>query len=495
MNSVNEITKGEYQTVLRNDFASFIERAFYELNPQTLLKMAPYIELMADRLEQCRQGRIRRLVINIPPRYLKSHCASVAFVAWLLGHKPSTSVICASYGQDLADKLAIDTRNIMRAAWYQELFVARLDPDRQPLDDFKTIQSGGRMATSVNGVLTGRGADFIILDDPLKPDDAMSQTLREKVNNWYDNSLLSRLNDKTNGCIIVIMQRLHQDDLVGHILEQNDWTVLSLPAIAEEDECRGYRRFGKGLRFRRQEGEVLHPERESLVQLRRMQKQVGSYIFSSQYQQRPIPEGGAIVKSDWLQYYDELPPADDIRYRFQSWDTASKVNELNDYSVCTSWMIDKKERYFLVDVFRKRLEYPDLVKEVKRLYQEFRPDKLLIEDKSSGSALIQDLKREGVIGIEPCQPKPGEDKVMRLATRSNLIEAGRVYLPEEASWLEDYRTELIGFPGSKYDDQVDSTSQALGYIKDKYNPTIAQWIKLGEGWEEYLRRKELGLCY
>ena len=223
----------DYKVILRSDFVSFNERAFYELNPQAGFKPAPHIEAIATKLEACRKGLIRRLVINLPPRHLKSHTASIAYVAWFLGHHPAAQIICASYGQDLADKLARDCRTLMSSSWYQELFATRL-LGRGAVSDFITTQQGGRMSTSVGGMLTGRGADVIIIDDPLKPDEALSETQRTAVNDWYQNTLLSRLTDKETGCIIIIMQRLHQDDLVGHVTEREKWEILSFPAIAEE---------------------------------------------------------------------------------------------------------------------------------------------------------------------------------------------------------------------------------------------------------------------
>lgn len=230
------MTLSEYRALLRHHLLSFIVRSFYELNPEGSLVLAPYIELIAAKLEACRLGKIKRLIISVPPRSLKSIMASVAFPAYVLGHDPAKKIICASYGQDLADKFARDTRTLMNSPLYRATFRTRL-PNRQAVNDIVTPEHGGRMATSVGGVLTGRGADFIILDDLLKPDEALSETRRAAVNEWYSNSLVSRLDDKASGCIIIIMQRLHQDDLVGHVLSLGgDWEVVSLPAIAEVDE-------------------------------------------------------------------------------------------------------------------------------------------------------------------------------------------------------------------------------------------------------------------
>ena len=474
-----KISYQEYEALLRQDFVGFLVRAFYELNPDTSLHMAPYIELMASRLEDCRQGRIKRLIINLPPRHLKSHTVSIAFVAWMLGHHPSAPIICASYGQDLADKLGLDTRKLMQSAFYKALFSTRLAPDKQAVSDFMTTAGGGRMATSVGGVLTGRGANLIIIDDPLKPEDALSESRRQDVNNWFDSTLLSRLNDKATGCIIVIMQRLHQDDLVGHILGQDDWTVVSFPAIAETDEQVTFETIFGPRTFRRVAGEALHPARESATRLRVTQEQIGTYNFSSQYQQNPIPVGGAIVKAHWLMTYTDLPPDVQIAYRVQSWDTAVKTKDISDYSVCTSWIVDKQGRYYLVDVIRKKLEYPDLRKAVIEAAKNFGPHKVLIEDKTSGSSLLQDLKRDGLSKLHAYTPPAGQDKIMRLHTLTHIFEGGKVLLPAQAPWLQDYRLELLGFPGSKHDDQVDSTTQALDYLHNKRGSSLATWEKLG----------------
>jgi hypothetical protein len=209
--------------------------------------------------------------------------------------------------------------------------------NRQAVHDFTTTDQGTRMATSVGGVLTGRGADLILIDDPMKPDEALSETRRKAVNDWYDNTLLSRLNDKNNGSIIIIMQRLHQDDLVGHVLEQEDWDVLSFPAIADKDETHLIENpFGTRL-FKRNAGDALHPERESLTIYQTIRQTIGEYNFTSQYQQNPSPPGGAMVKTGWLKFYEPGEQPAEFSRIVQSWDTANKATELSDFSVCTTW--------------------------------------------------------------------------------------------------------------------------------------------------------------
>src|SRR5215469_873704 len=337
---MDNLTPEQYRALLREYFCAFIQRSFSHLNPQTSLEMNWHIDVIAAKLEACRRGEIRRLIINVPPRHLKSLCASVAFPAWALGLNPSAEIMCVSYAQDLADKLARECRSIMTSGWYQATFPTSLSAEKQSVQEFVTTQQGFRMATSVGGVLTGRGANLIIIDDPLKAEEALSESQRVRVNEWYQNSLYSRLNNKQTGCIILIMQRLHEDDLVGHVLGQEEWKeweVISLKAIAEEDEQYVIDTPLGPKTFRRGEGEALHPERESLETLEKTRKSMNEYEFAAQFQQAPAPRGGGMVKEEWFKSYgpNELPETFDSIV--QSWDTANKANELNDYSVCTTW--------------------------------------------------------------------------------------------------------------------------------------------------------------
>lgn len=477
MSATQQLTRGEYQALLRLDLMTFIERSFYELNPQATFARSPHIEVLATKLSASRRGQLRRLIVCLPPRMLKSIAVSVAFPAWLLGHDPTKQIICASYGQDLAEKHARDCRTLMMSDFHRAVFPrTRLSPEKQSVNDFLTTAQGFRMSTSVGGVLTGRGADIIILDDPLKPDDALSETKRTTPNDWFDNTLLSRLNSKETGIIIIVMQRVHQDDLVGHVLDRGDWEVLSLPAIAQEDEKRLIENpFGRRW-FRRRAGEALQPERESLEILKHMRQNLGTYNFSAQYQQCPVPIGGAIIKTEWLRFYEPAELPSGFSLIVQSWDTANKGGELNDFSVCTTWQADF-ENHNLVDVFRRRLDYPALKRAVKEQAKKHQANVVIIEDKASGIQLIQDLRAEGVCGIEPYDPGPGIDKQMRLYGVSAEFESGRARLPRSASWKDEYVRKITGFPGTKYDDQVDSTTQALEILKTKMRSRLV-WSRL-----------------
>jgi predicted phage terminase large subunit-like protein len=475
------LNPSEYATIVRQDLYTFTERSFYELNPQTRYLHNWHIEVIASELEKCRKGDTPRLIINVPPRSLKSHCASVVFPAWLLGHNPATQIICASYGQDLADNLAANCRSLMMAEWYRSLFPrVRLSLRRQSLSDFMTEEKGFRLSTSVGGVLTGRGADFIIIDDPLKPEEALSETRRQAVNAWYDHTLISRLNDKRTGCIVIIMQRLHEDDLVGHVLREGNWKLLRFPAIAERSETYMVDTPYRKETFTRKEGEALHSEREPLELLARMRATQGDYNFAGQYQQAPSPLGGGLIKTHWFKRYRPEERPGQFSLVFQSWDTANKSTELSDYSVCTTWGI-LKDHLYLLDVLRRRLDYPDLRRTVKQHAELYKARNILIEDKASGTQLIQDLQADGVHGTTRYEPKKME-KVMRMHSVSSTIENGFVHVPDQAEWLSQYLHEMAVFPKGKYDDQVDSTSQALDWAKGgmHHNGLFEYWRQQAE---------------
>jgi len=274
------------------------------------------------------------------------------------------------------------------------------------------------------------------------------------------------------------MQRLHQDDLVGHVLERGEWDVLNFPAIAEEDEHHVIETIFGTRTVTRKAGEALHPGRESLESLRRTRENIGEYNFQSQYQQAPTPMGGAMIKAEWLKCYFPAELPNSFVYILQSWDTANKSGELNDFSVCTTWGV-ANGKYYLLDVFRRRMDYPDLKRGVWEQARKHRHPRVLIEDKGSGTQLIQELKREWLPYVREYQPPAGTDKVVRLFAQSHHFESGKV-LPSSAPWLDDYRRELTSFPGSKHDDQVDSTTQALHYMAS--NNSLEVWERIGRGY-------------
>lgn len=474
------LSTAEYDALTRLDFWIFVQRVFAELNPDSFLDNF-HIQLLCGELGDVGAASKKRLCIALPPRSLKSIIISVALPAWMLGRDPACEIICASYGQDLANKLASDCRQVVQSSWYKRLFPAtRLMPGRQSVDHFETSLGGRRIATSVGGALTGFGADIIIVDDPMKPDEAYSETERTRANGWARHTLFTRLNDKHHGSIIIVMQRLHEDDMIGHVHGFGGFDLLAFPAIAPCDELYEIKTPFGMLQSRRREGEALHPEREPLAVLDEQRCLMGSAFFAAQYLQSPTPPGGSIVKSEWFRRYDlmAMPKFDSI---MQSWDTASKVSELSDYSVCTTWGIighdPSTRQLYLLDVLRARLEYPDLKRAIVDMAQKHNASTVLIEDAASGIQLVQELRYQGLYGVTPIKPKG--DKVLRMQAQTPTIEGGRVFLPDHAAWLATYLHELEMFPSGKYDDQADSTAQALSHL---CTPTAF------DGYREYVRQ-------
>ncbi len=473
---MNSLTEHQiFNALLRQELSPFIEKVFPVVVPGTPFSPNWHLDVLADRLMQCYEGRIKRLIITVPPRSLKSICTSVAFPAWILGRDPTCRIICASYAADLAIRLGRDCRTVMLTDWYRELFPqTRLK--RSTEDELETTRHGMRYATSVGGTLTGLGGSMIILDDPMKPQEAMSKAKREAVLQWYDHTLYSRLDNKGEDCIILVMQRLHMDDLVAHVLKKERWVHLDLQAIAESHESYT---LADGRRLERAAGTALHHEREPLSVLETIKATIGTFNFSSQYQQRPVPEKGNMINWEWFQPYDQLPSWNLSDWIVQSWDTANKVTELSDYSVCTTWHV-KGSFYYLIDVFRARLDFPSLRHAVITQARQYPVRTILMEDTASGTALIQELRHHTQAGVPPpIGVRPQGEKAMRMATQSAVIEAGRVFLPRLASWLDDFRSELMAFPQSRHDDQVDSLSQFLTWITDRPRYSVQYGTTIG----------------
>jgi predicted phage terminase large subunit-like protein len=450
-----------YDAIVREDFYQFLERAFRTLNGDEPFLPNWHIEALVHTLEQSRLGVTTRTIINVPPRSLKSMAASVIFPAFILGHNPSARIICVSYAQDLSATFSRDFRKLVESEWYQRIFPKmRLAKNTKSL--IETTQGGKRMATSIDGVVTGFGADFIIIDDLMQPSDAASASAREKVIRYYSKTLFSRLNDKVRGRIIVVMQRMHEEDLTGYLLASGEgkWTHLCLPSVATKDEDFD---LGHGRVHHRHIGEVLHPAYEPQAALDELKQELRSIEFEAQYQQNPLPAEGLMVKVDWIQYYDAVPSREGGRV-VQSWDTAYKGGSAHDYSVCTTWL-ELNGLHYLRDVHRERLEFPGLFHAAVRLYKQYQPDRILIEDQGSGITLINMLNHEA--GAPVVGRRSKDDKPTRLNSVLGLFEAKKVVFPRNAPWLATLLLELHGFPNAKYDDQVDSISQYLIWARDQ----------------------------
>src|SRR5262245_32724547 len=446
-----------FQVLLANNLTSFTEFAFGVVRPGVLFKPNWHFEAVTEKLSQVARGDIHRLIITLPPRSLKSLSASVALPAWFLGRHPWERVVVVSYSDFLARSHANDFRRLVNHPIYQASFPGmRLerDTDREII----TTKRGKRIATSIDGTLTGLGGNLIIIDDPLKLGDAMSESVRERVIERYRSTLLSRADDKTAARIVLVMQRVHQDDLAGYLQEQGGFEVLNLPAIAQRDETY---ELGDGRRYHRRKGELLHPEHEPAHVLAELKRQMGPIAFSAQYQQSPIPPGGTIIKRKWLTPYDEIRRQSDDRI-IMSWDIALSETESGDYSACVV-LLRRKEVFFILEVVRGRFPFDRLKRKVMEVKRRYGSATLLIEDSPISRGLIQSLREKS---INVTTYKPDTDKRSRLIAQSDLFAGGSVRFRRRAAWLEEFTAELLAFPG-RHDDQVDALAQGLAWGRER----------------------------
>jgi predicted phage terminase large subunit-like protein len=439
--------------------SKFIEKTFNIINPGTKFFPNWHIDLIASQLEDAYKGKIKRLIINMPPRSLKSLCVSVAWPAWILANDPSNRIMVASYSQILSIKHSLDCRKVLNSSWYKESYPDTvIAKDHNLKSKFITNNGGFRFSTSVMGTATGEGGNFLIVDDPHSSLQASSNNLRNKAIEWFEQTFISRIDDKKKGVIVIVMQRLHEDDLTGYLIKKknSNWNLLKIPAIATDKSIIS---IGKK-KITRNEGDLLHKSRDGAKEIEDLRAELGEYAFFSQYQQSPITKEGSIIKAKWLKKYQDRP--ENISKIIQSWDMAQKPGEAHDYSVCTTWGQTNNSMY-LLEVKRIKLDYPDLKKQVIKSYEEWQADLILIEDKASGISIIQDLNKETMMQIIPI--KPTKSKYDRFIATSAMFEAGKVFLPDAAHWLGEYEAEILNFPNCRHDDQVDSTSQCLNYIR------------------------------
>lgn len=460
----------------RQHFPFFLIKAFETLHPgDPPLQLVWYLDAICHWLSEVRAGNERRLVVTVPPRHLKSVTVSVAFVAWLLGHDPKSKIMVASYSQDLARHHSNQTRTIMESDWYRKDFPRTQISDRgNRALELETKAGGVRKAVSVGGSITGFGADIIIVDDCMKADEAKSPTVRQELRNWFNNTLLSRLNDKANGKIISIQQRLHEGDLPAYMLEKG-YRHLNLPAIAERDE---YISVGPGRKHHRKVGDLLNPAREDQAVLEQLRRDLGPIVFSAQYQQAPVTAEGNMIRIEWFGTYDELPQRHEFLKVAQSWDTGITAAPTSDWSVCTTWGFERQTyKWYLIDVFRRRLDYPDLRRAVIELSQRWRADSVIIEKAGSGHQLYQDLRSTGKLRIQPVRPNGSKEE--RFNGCLGEIEDGHFLLPREVPWLDEFLSELRAFPYGKYDDQADSFSQFVKYQMANWHWVLTDFMPNG----------------
>jgi predicted phage terminase large subunit-like protein len=434
-----------------------------------------HLQVLDSYLTDVGEGKLKRLIITMPPRHGKTLLTSTYFPVWYLGHHPDKRVILTSYGSGLAYDPSMAARDIFKD-WAGVVFNGlKLNPYRAQSMDWGIYgHTGGMFAAGLQGSLTGKGASLLIIDDPIKGNiEAQSPTIRENVWNWYSSVAYARL--EPEGAIVLIQTRWHMDDLAGKLIKEmeqggEEWTILNLPAIAEQDEeIKFHDAIGNETRvFRRKKGEPLWPARFDIERLNIIKRVEGDYWFASLYQQRPVPLEGGIFKEEWIQYYEDkdLPNIEDFDVVIQSWDPTVSKSFRSDYVVGQVWG-RKGADFYLLDQIRGRYDFDETVFRIRELSRAYpQSNAKIIEAQAIGSALCSHLKHE----IEGLIPIPArESKELRALNVTPLFQAHNVYIPRpndtKYAWVHDYVQELINFPNGANDDQVDATSQALNQIK------------------------------
>ncbi len=431
----------------------------------------PHIVALAEDLEAIERGDLKRLIVVMPPRHGKSEIISKRFPCWYLGRHPTDRIVQVGYAESIALVHSRQARDIFISQEVRRLFPdvtyrperpgqEMIKPPRQAAHEWGTVDGGSYYAVGIGGGLTGRGYDVGIIDDPVKDsEEAESATYRQRVWDWYVRVFFTRA--EPGAAIIVVMTRWHHDDLVGRLLKlsakdpkADQWKVLHFPAIDEEGNALWPERYPVEELEKTRAGQADNPDEPGQ----------GSRAFESLYQGNPALVAGQIIKREWWKFYRERPKFLRI---VQSWDTAFKTENWNDYTVCTTWG-ETDTGWYLLDVWRVKVEFPELKRAVVALYERDLPDAVIVEDKASGQSLIQELIRETKIPVLAI--KVDRDKIARANLVTPTIESGRVYLPEQAEWLHGFIEELSNFPNGSYNDQVDSTTQALSWMRGPAEP-------------------------
>lgn len=442
----------------RLSLRDFVRGSWAIVEPARPFIPAWHIDAIAEHLEAVDAGQIKRLLINIPPRYGKSTLVSVLWPVWSWTERPHTRWVFCSYASGLSLKHSRDRRLIIESDWFRERWGTRvrMADDQNQKAEFQNTARGHMIATSVGGTITGKGCTRLVIDDLLNPENAESKAERERGVDFYRSTLSTRLDDDS-AAIVAIEQRTHRSDLSGSVLQDGEWTHLKLPAVAEKAEKIVFPMSGRVVE--REAGDLLWPERHNVAALARQKVVMGSRAFNAQFQQAPVSEEGAMFKRAWWQFYRETPR---VRRRAWCWDTAVKTADHNDF---TAGMLiaETATGFYIEKLVKERMEYPDLRRAVQ-MHQEASPaDIVLVEDKSSGQQIIQDLRRNTRLPVVAFDAG-GKDKILRASLASPKVEAGKVFLPEAAPWVADFVETMSAFPDVEHDDVVDAFTSGIIYL-------------------------------
>jgi len=476
---LTKLEKLKERELCQQRFIKFVEKAW-----PTFISGAHH-KRMASAFERVAEGKLKRLIINMPPRHTKSEFASYLLPAWFLGKFPHKKVIQTSHTAELAVGFGRKVRNLVDSEVYTDIFPGvSLQADSKAAGRWNTSKGGDYFAIGVGGAVTGKGADILIIDDPHSEQEAAlastSPEIYDKVYEWYTSGPRQRL--QPGGAIVIVMTRWSLRDLTGQVLKASalrggeEWEVIEFPAILPS-------------------GNPLWPEFWALEELEALREELPNAKWQAQYQQNPVGNESAIVKRDWWKWWEkEDPPR--CEYILQTWDTAFEKHNRADYSAGTTWGVFYQDEdrgnpnIILLNVYKKRVEYPDLKKDVLKEYNYYEPDGVLIEKKSTGAPLIYDLRAMGV-PVQEYTPSRGQDKIARLNSVSDMIASGKVWVPQ-TRWAEELVDEIAAFPAGEHDDLVDATTLALmrfrqgGFLRlPNDEPEDIKWFRGFKGKDRY----------
>ena len=445
-----EARKAKTKELVKNDFMAFVKYVW----PSFI--HGAHHEKMAEAFQQVAEGKLKRLIINMPPRHTKSEFASYLLPAWFLGMYPGKKIIQTSHTAELAVGFGRKVRNLVDSDKYKDIFPeVSLQADSKAAGRWATNHAGEYFAIGVGGAVTGKGADLLIIDDPHSEQEATlaetSPEIYDKTYEWYTSGPRQRL--QPGGAIVVVMTRWSKKDLTGQVVKAasqrdgEEWRVIEFPAILPS-------------------GRSLWPEFWKIEELEALKNELPVAKWQAQYMQAPTSDVSAIIKREWWQIWDkEDPPY--CEFIIQSWDTAFLKTERSDYSACTTWGVFQKDddngrpqsNIILLNAFKRRMEFPELKQKAYEEYKEWNPDATIIEAKAAGSPLIFELRAMG-LPVQEFTPSKGNDKIARLNAVADLFASGRVWVPE-TRWAEELVEEVASFPSGEHDDLVDSMTQAL----------------------------------
>ena len=449
----------------RIDFGTYVELMFPVLHQGASLIHAAYIDLIVDALVRSRKGGHRRIIINLPPGFMKSLLVSILYVSWRLGVNPAEKIICISYGDDLAHHLSRKTRQLMLSPLYKMIFPATI-LDKKAEDSITTTKGGQRYATAVGSDIAGFRADLIVIDDPMQPDEVASELAKETLRDWYYGVVAQRLLDQNEGVIVLVMHRLAPDDLSATLMEVGGWHQLSLPLIAEQAE--NFADHRDRVLMLRQPGDSLNPARTPIEACEKLKKDLPPHVFEAQYQQRPRYGGSGCCSIERLVRYDQQPK---FELTVHAWDIAA-TKGAGDWTVCTKFGLARDEEsgdvMYLTEIIRMQIELPDVREAIITQDVVDKPVLIVMDGNGIGVGVYQDLARRGFEHIVPgsAMEKVNSANLKAERFRRALINLydGRVRIPASMRGLEIFLAELAAFPDGKHDDQVDSLSLVAAHM-------------------------------